>query len=209
MKILTKKRKITKYIVMTAVFVALGYILSFLEIPMPAPITFLKLDFSNVMTMLCGFTLGPVAMVVCEGLKQLLWFFTHAGESAGVGQLGNFIITVSYAIIPSIMYRFKKGRKNVVQWLCVGCLMQVVSALIVNRFITFPLYMDESAAAVFNSVLPYMIVFNIGKALLVSAITFFLYKSLSRSLKYIFGTEESEITEENVISEEEQGENID
>ena len=67
MKILTKKRKITKYIVMTAVFVALGYILSFLEIPMPAPITFLKLDFSNVMTMLCGFTLGPVAMVVCEG----------------------------------------------------------------------------------------------------------------------------------------------
>ena len=194
---------------MTAVFVALGYILSFLEIPMPAPITFLKLDFSNVMTMLCGFTLGPVAMVVCEGLKQLLWFFTHAGESAGVGQLGNFIMTVSYAIIPSIMYRFKKGRKNVVQWLCVGCLMQVVSALIVNRFITFPLYFREGAAAVFNSVLPYMIVFNIGKALLVSAITFFLYKSLSRSLKYIFGTEESEITEENVISEEEQGENID
>lgn len=74
MKILTKKRKITKYIVMTAVFVELGYILSFLEIPMPAPIAFLKLDFSNVMTMLCGFTLGPVAMVVCEGLKQLLWF---------------------------------------------------------------------------------------------------------------------------------------
>ena len=59
MKVLTKKRKITKYIVMTAVFVALGYILSFLEIPMPAPIAFLKLDFSNVMTMLCGFTLGP------------------------------------------------------------------------------------------------------------------------------------------------------
>lgn len=203
MKVLTKKRKITKYIVMTAVFVALGYILSFLEIPMPAPITFLKLDFSNVMTMLCGFTLGPVAMVVCEGLKQLLWFFTHAGESAGVGQLGNFIITVSYAIIPSIMYRFKKGRKNVVLWLCVGCLMQVVAALIVNRFITFPLYMRDSAAAVFNSVLPYMIVFNIGKALLVSAITFFLYKSLSRSLKYIFGTEESE------IPEEERGENID
>ncbi len=203
MKVLTKKRKITKYIVMTAVFVALGYILSFLEIPMPAPIAFLKLDFSNVMTMLCGFTLGPVAMVVCEGLKQLLWFFTHAGESAGVGQLGNFIITVSYAIIPSIMYRFKKGRKNVVLWLCVGCLMQVVAALIVNRFITFPLYMRDSAAAVFNSVLPYMIIFNIGKALLVSAITFFLYKSLSRSLKYIFGTEESE------IPEEERGENID
>ena len=203
MKVLTKKRKITKYIVMTAVFVALGYILSFLEIPMPAPIAFLKLDFSNVMTMLCGFTLGPVAMVVCEGIKQLLWFFTHAGESAGVGQLGNFIITVSYAIIPSIMYRFKKGRKNVVLWLCVGCLMQVVAALIVNRFITFPLYMRDSAAAVFNSVLPYMIVFNIGKALLVSAITFFLYKSLSRSLKYIFGTEESE------IPEEERGENID
>ena len=87
--------------------------------------------------------------------------------------------------------------------------MQVVSALIVNRFITFPLYMGESAAAVFNSVLPYMIVFNIGKALLVSAITFFLYKSLSRSLKYIFGTEESEIAEESVNSEEEQGENID
>lgn len=200
MKVLTKKRKITKYISMIAVFVALGYALSYLEIPMPAPITFLKLDFSNVMTMLCGFTLGPISMVVCEGLKQLLWFLTHS-TTGGVGELGNFIMTVSYAIIPSVMYRFKKGRVIVLIGLAAGCFMQVVSALLVNRFITFPLYMGDGAAQVFESVFPYMIAFNIGKALLVSLITFFLYKSLSRSLKYLFG-EEEKVADGNVEKKE-------
>ena len=185
MKVLTKKKKTTKYIVMTAVFVAVGYIVSFFEIPMPAPINFLQLDFSNVMTMLCGFTLGPVAMIVSEAIKQLLWFLTHS-TTGGVGQIANFITAVSYAIIPSVAYKYKKGIKNVIIFLALGCAAQLVAALLSNLFITFPLFM---ATEVVMSVLPYLIIFNIGKSVIISILTLVLYKSLSRALKYIFGEE--------------------
>lgn len=201
MKVLTTGRKVTKYITTTSVFIALGYVLSFLEIPMPAPIAFLKLDFSNVMTMLCGFSLGPIAMIVCEGVKQLLWFITHS-TTGGVGEIGNFIMTVSYAIIPSVLYRIERSRKNAVIGLAAGCILQVVGALLTNLYITFPLYMGASAQTVFMQLYPYLIAFNIGKSLIISIITFILYKALSRSLKFIFGEEVSKV-------EKEQGEKID
>lgn len=195
MKRLTNKRKTTKYVVMTALFAALGFALSFFEIPMPAPITFLKLDFSNVITMLCGFTLGPIAMVFAEAIKQIMWFFTHS-TTGGIGEIANFIMAISYGIIPSILYRFRKGRKNVIIGMAAGCVLQTVGALLCNLYITFPMYMGDSAASTFVSLMPYLIAFNIGKSLLVSIITFILYKSLSRAMKYVFGEADSEPSEE-------------
>lgn len=185
------KKNQTKYIVMTAMFVALGYALSFLEIPMPAPITFLQLDFSNLPTMLCGFLLGPIAMIVCEAAKQLLWFATHS-SNGGVGQIANFCMTVAYAIVPSVMYMFRKGRKSVIISMAIGCVLQTLAALLINRFITFPLYMGGGAASAFASLWVYLVAFNIAKAVIISVLTFFVYKSLSRAVKHLFG-EQSEV----------------
>lgn len=201
MKQLTVKRKATKYIVMTAVFAAMGFALSFIEIPMPPPVAFLKLDFSTVMTMLCGFILGPVAMISAEGIKQLLWFFTHS-TTGGIGEIGNFIISVMYGIIPAILYKFRKGRKNVIIGLAAGCVLQVIGALLCNLYITFPMYMGDSALSAFVTLLPYLIAFNAGKSLLVSIITFVLYKSLSRAMKFIFGEDQDETCSPEKASDE-------
>ena len=108
------KRGIRQYftaqrITTLAILAALGYALSFLEFSM-FPMTsasFLKMDFSNVATMLGAYMLGPVAAIVIEGVKQLLCLFTST--SGGVGQLANFLVTVSFVIVPSILYKFKKG----------------------------------------------------------------------------------------------------
>lgn len=189
------KRKTTKNITMIAVFTALGYALTFIKIPMPAPIAFLDLDFSNVMTMLCGFSLGPVPMLISEAIKQLLCFFTNS-TSGGVGQIADFLMAMGYGLIPSIMYYFKRTRKTVFIGLPLGCVGQIVVSLLSNRFITFPLYMGAGAAAAFESVWPYLIAFNAGKALIISVITFLVYKSLSKAMKKIFGEDRDDSDKE-------------
>lgn len=192
---MTTRKSITKTLVMSAVMVALGYALTWIEIPMPPPVAFLKLDFSNVPTMLGGFLLGPVPAVVIELVKQILCWTSHS-DSGGVGQLANFIMTTAYVIVPSVFYRLRKGRASVIIGMAIGCALQTAVSLLVNRFINFPLYMGENAAAAFNSTWAYILAFNAGKSVLISVITYLIYKHLSKATKRLFGETQKEIKED-------------
>jgi len=183
---MTTRKSITKTLVMSAVMVALGYALTWIEIPMPPPVAFLKLDFSNVPTMLGGFLLGPIPAIAIELIKQLLCWLSHS-DSGGVGQLANFIMTTAYVIVPSIFYRLRKGRASVLIGMSVGCVLQTAVSLMVNRFINFPLYMGDGAAAAFASTWAYILAFNAAKSVIISAITYLIYKHLSKVTKRFFG----------------------
>ena len=68
-----KRRFTAKRIAFMAVFVALAYAVSFLEIPMPLfGAEFLKLDFGNLFILLISFLLGPVEGVLVCLLKESL-----------------------------------------------------------------------------------------------------------------------------------------
>jgi len=194
---MTTRKSITKTLVMSAVMVALGYALTWIEIPMPPPVAFLKLDFSNVPTMLGGFLLGPIPAIAIELIKQLLCWLSHS-DSGGVGQLANFIMTTAYVIVPSIFYRLRKGRASVLIGMSVGCVLQTAVSLMVNRFINFPLYMGDGAAAAFASTWAYILAFNAAKSVIISAITYLIYKHLSKVTKRLFGEEPKKITVENL-----------
>ena len=168
-----------------AVLAAIGYALSFLEFSIfPPPASFLKLDFSNVATMLGGYMLGPVGAVVIEAVKQALCIITST--SGGVGQLANFLVTSFFVIVPAVLYKFKKG----VPWVClgmgIGCVLQVAAALVCNRYINFPLYMGEQAADMFAELFWFVIAFNVIKGVAISILTLLLYKRLSKAVKWIF-----------------------
>lgn len=175
----------TKNLTTLAVFVAVGYGLSWLEFPLFPAVEFLKLDFSNLITMLAGYMFGPLGVVIVEGLKQLLIFLTHS-STAGVGQLANFIMTAAFAIPPSLLYLFKKGKKWVLIGMAIGSVAQILVALLCNRYITFPLYMGAGAKAVFNSVWLYIVAFNAVKVVIISVLTFLIYKRFNRVLNRIF-----------------------
>lgn len=193
------KRTVTKVLVMSAVMVALGYALSWLEIPMPPPIAFLKLDFSNVPTMLGGFLLGPVPAVIIELIKQLLCFMSN-GSTGGVGQLANFLMTTSYVIVPSVLYKFRKGKLSVIVGMAIGCVLQTGASLLVNRFINFPLYMGDGAQKVFAQVWMYILAFNAGKSVIISVLTYVAYKHLSRATKRLFDHQTLAKSDDNVYN---------
>ncbi len=176
-----QKRLSAKRLALMAVFVALSYAVSFLEVPLFPATPYLKLDFGNVFILLISFLLGPVeGVIVCalkEGLRVL------GSSSGGVGEIANFLVTTSYILLPSIVYQYKKGLKIVIPCLLAACAIGTGAALLANRFINFPLYMGEGAAAVFAQVFWFIVAFNLIKTLSVGLLTILLYKRLSNFLK--------------------------
>ena len=109
-----------KRIALMAVFVALSYAVSFLEIPMPLfGAEFLKLDFGNVFIVLISFLLGPIEGVMVCLLKEGLRCLTSTSMCAG--ELANFLITSSYLLLPSILYQYRRNLKTVILSLSAAC----------------------------------------------------------------------------------------
>ena len=178
-----KKRFSAKRIALMAAFVALAYVVSIFDFPIFPAVPFLKLDFGNVFILLIAFLLGPVEGVIVCAMKEGLRMF--GSGSGGVGELANMLMTTSFILLPSIVYQWKKGLKVVIPSLALACGIGTATALVVNRFITFPLYLKDAATAVFADGFWFILAFNLIKTVAVSVLTLLLYKRLSNFLKSI------------------------
>lgn len=187
-----KKRFSAKRLALMGVFVALSYVVSFIEIPLPLfGASFLKLDFGNVFITLIAFLLGPMEGVLVCLLKEALRCIGSSSMCAG--ELANFLMTSSYILLPSIYYQRHKNLKAVIITLSSSCLIATGVALLANRFIIFPTYaylfggnifgmtVQEAFAAYWLAVL----LFNLIKTVAVAIMTMLLYKRLSNFLKKI------------------------
>ena len=161
-----------------ALLTALAYVVTFLEFPIfPTAAPFLQLDFSNVFVLLGGFLYGPLAAVIVSLLKECLSLLDSG--TGGIGEIANFLINFAFYIVPTIVYRYKKGLKWVIPMLAAGIVLQIGAGMLVNRYINFPLYMGAGAAASFAALWWYIILFNLIKGVAVSAVAVLLYKRVS------------------------------
>lgn len=175
-----------KRIAKIALFAALAYAVSWIEIPVMSwtPLSFLKLDLANVFVLLSGFLFGPIACVLVELTKELLRLITT--QTGGIGELSNFVISMSFCLVPAIVYHFKKGLPTVIFTLLVGCVLQIAMGYLSNYFVMFPLYMGkEVGQKLCLDTWQYIVLFNAIKAVSVSLITILLYKRLRRLLDKI------------------------
>ncbi len=186
------ERFTSKRIAVMAIFVALSYVVSFLEIPMPLfGATFLKLDFGNVFILLIAFLLGPLeGTLVClckEGLRCAL----PPSSSMCAGELANFLITSSYLLLPAIAYQRRRTFQTVLWSLSVSCGVATGVALLANRWIVFPTFSVLYGGTIFGMTVSEafakfwvgVLLFNLIKTVSVALLTVLLYKRLSNFLK--------------------------
>ncbi len=164
-----------------ALFTALAFAVTFLEFPLFPAAPYLKLDFANVFFLIEGFIFGPVQAVLSIVVKELLCFAKTS--TGGVGELANLIMSASFILIPSVAYRFRKGRGWVALYLVCACALQIAVSLPVNRYINFPFFMGEGAESAFAGAWGFVLAFNAVKGVLVSLIVLLLYKPLSKLIK--------------------------
>lgn len=189
------RRPLIVRITTTAIFTALAVALMFLEVPLPLMPPFLKFDFSEIPVLVGTFALGPVYGIIIELLKNLIhlpWTGTMA-----IGEMSNFITGSIFVGTAGFIYTRKRTRKGAVIAMIIATLALAVIAVPVNAFINLPLYASvlgmsmESILGWTQTVNPAIdselkllllgfVPFNLFKGIVVSAITFCVYKPISK-----------------------------
>lgn len=181
------------FIVTAGILAAISTVLRFLEIPLPLIPSFLKLDLSNIPALIGGFALGPIAGAAILLVKNLIYLpFT---QTAGVGELADFVVSLALILTASLIYRAKKGRKGAIIGMIAGsALMSFAAGPLMNYYVLIPAYakfypieaiiqMASAANPAIDSVWTFIIYavipFNIIKCVAVCIVTGLLYKPLS------------------------------
>ena len=195
------RRRVIVRITTTAIFTALAVVLMFLEVPLPLMPPFLKFDFSEIPVLVATFALGPIYGIIIELLKNLIhlpWTGTMA-----IGEMSNFITGSIFVGTAGLIYRKHRTRKGAVISMIAATLALAVIAVPVNAFINLPLYASvlgmsmESILGWTQTVNPAIdselkllllgfVPFNLFKGTVVSLITFFVYKPISKLINSVY-----------------------
>ena len=173
------KRFDVKQLVLLAVFTALAYtIVCLIRIP---AVAFLKYEPKDVIIVIGGLILGPLASLVISLVTALLEMVTIS-DTGPIGCIMNLLSSACYACTAALVYKHKRTLSGAVTGLALGSVAMVVVMLLWNWLIT-PLYMGVSREAVTGMLVPMFLPFNAVKALLNSALVLCLYKPLITALR--------------------------
>ena len=192
----TEPRFGVKALVKIGMLAAVALILMLYEIPLPFAPSFYEIDFSEVPVMVGCFAMGPLAGAVIEFVKILLNFVFTGTDTAGVGELANFIIGCSLCVPAGLIYRRNRTRKNALIGMITGTVLMTVIGCVINAFVLLPTFatafhmpIDELIAMgtsvnpnitnLFTFVIFAVAPFNLLKGVLVSIIVFLIYKKIS------------------------------
>ena len=192
----------TKKLVIAAMLGAISGVLMLLEFYMPPAPAFISMDFSDLPVILGGFILGPGVGALIIVIKILLNFLLNGTITAGVGEVANFVLSLSYMLPAVLLYRKLRSRGGAVVSLLTGTFIASVTAVLMNTFVMFPVYAKafkmpiDAIIAMGTSVIPgvhdmftlmlfSILPFNLLKYMLVSIVTFLVYKRLAKFIRNI------------------------
>lgn len=190
----------TRQLTKIAVISGLSAILMYFEFPLPFAPSFMGIDFSDAPILIAGFSLGPFSATICACLKIIIKLLLKPTSTMFVGELSNLLLTISFVVVASFIYKKWHNFKGAIAGLLVATFSVTFIAFLSNGFIIYPLYgallnqniegivkLTSSLNSLVNSywtMMLFMVIpFNLVKYFLVSIITLILYKKISPILK--------------------------
>ena len=188
-------------IAVTAMLAALSTVLMFLSFPVPALIpSFVKMDFSELPALVAAFVISPWAgAAVCLVKNLINALFTTTG---GIGEVCNFLLGVMMVVPAGLIYKYKKTRVGALIACLTGCVIMAGASILINYYISYPVYfnifapeetildlyrlINPNVGNLWDALIWFNAPFTFVKGVLVSAITFIIYKPLSNALKKLW-----------------------
>lgn len=103
----------TRKMVTVAMLSAIATVIYYLDFPVPLMPGFIKLDLSNVISLLAGFSMGPIAGVIVCLIKNVIQLIIKGlGTTMGIGNIFDFVTSAAFVLTASVIYHKKKTRKN-------------------------------------------------------------------------------------------------
>lgn len=191
----------TRKIVIIGVFSAISFALMLIEVAVPFAPSFYKIDLGDLPALIGAFAFGPMVGVLIEFIKILLNLIFQGTTTAFVGELANFIVGCSFVLPASIVYAFRKTRKNAIIATIVGTVCITICGTVFNAVYLLPAFaalygmplealigMGTEINPAITDVTSFVIIcvapLNLLKGSIVSVITILIYKQLSPILKF-------------------------
>ena len=189
----------TKFITITAILTAIAVVLQYLEFPVPMLIpSFVKFDFSDLPAILASFLVSPVSGVLVCLLKNVIHM--AVSQSAGVGELCNFLLGVVMIIPACLIYKIRPSKTMAAIAMVAGSFLVAVVSIFINYYITYPFYQDAfhlpidaiigmyreingGVGSLWDALIWFNAPFTFIKFWLDSMIVFFIYKPLSTAIR--------------------------
>ena len=126
----------TKRIAVCGIFGALAtilYVVPFFKFPLPFLPPFLEFNFSDIPTLIAGFTYGPLVTFFVHLIKILIKL--PMSHTACVGELADFIIGMLFIIPATMYYKKNKSKKGALIGLSFSLVIATIGACFINRYI--------------------------------------------------------------------------
>ena len=190
----------TRKMVVISMMSAIAIVIYYLDFPVPLMPNFIKLDLSNVISLIAGFALGPVEGVIVCLIKNVVHLVIKGmGTTLGIGDIFDFVTSSIFVLTSSLIYLKNKTKKGAIIGCIIGTLVFTVASLPINYFIVYPIYFkafggETAILSMYQSILPdvenifsALCIFNLPftfiKGLLCGLITILVYKPLSPVIK--------------------------
>jgi riboflavin transporter FmnP len=193
---ISMNKTVLRSLVVSALFGAVGFILMFIELGVPIMPSFIKFDFSELPALIAAFSLGPTSGVAVCLIKNVINLtMTTTG---GVGELSNFLLGVCLVLPAGLIYKYRKNRRAAFLSALLGSFTMAAASLPLNYFLTYPMYSKimpieaiigkyEEIFSGVNGLLSCLLIFNVPftffKGLVITLITFLIYKYISPIIK--------------------------
>lgn len=161
---------------------AIAALFMFVEVPLVPAFPWLKLDISELPVLIGAFAFGPISGAVIEGVKLVLHILLKGSSTGFVGELANFIVGISFVMPAAFIYHRNKSKKTAIIGMIVGSLSMEVFAALSNVYILLPAFGMSGQVDMAKYVVYGLIPFNGVKAILISVITFLVYKRISTAI---------------------------
>ena len=195
----TERIKSVRFLTLTAILTAVAVVLQYLEFPVPMFIPpFVKFDFSDLPAILAAFLVSPVSGVAVCLLKNVIHLVVS--QSAGVGELCNFLLGAVMVIPAWLIYKIKPTKLQALIAMIAGSLITAILSIFINYYITYPFYesfykmpmdaiigmyreLNGGVGSLWDALIWFNMPFTFAKFMIDSLIVFFIYKPLARAIR--------------------------
>lgn len=166
----------TRRIATTALFCALAFVLTFVEIPIFPPAPWLMYDPSGIVAFVVALAFGPstgAIVVILPWVLKTLFSFNVWGHLMAI------VAGVALCVPAAIIARRVGGTRGLIAGMVVGAVI-ALAACIGGNIVVTPLYTAVSTADVIAMIVPILLPFNALKIVINCVVTALIQKPISQ-----------------------------
>lgn len=130
-----------RFIARVGVFASISailYCVPFLKFAIPGFPSFLEIHFDEIPAFFAGFAFGPISGIAVILIKTIIKL--SMSSTLCVGELTDLILSVSFILPASIIYKHHRKFKGALLGILVGTVLQIIIAMLLNVYVMIPFY---------------------------------------------------------------------